>query len=42
MMAAEAGGSEVALAVIAATLVGVVAFFPVTSLFGVTKSCSRR
>ncbi len=37
MMAAEAGGSEVTLAVLAATLVGVVAFFPVTSLFGVSK-----
>ncbi len=37
MMAAEAGGSEVTLAVLAATLVGVVAFFPVTSLSGVSK-----
>lgn len=37
MMAAEAGGSEVTLAVLAATLVGVVAFFPVTFLFGVSK-----
>ena len=37
MMAAEAGGSEVTLAVLAATLVGVVAFFPVTTLFGVSK-----
>ena len=37
MMAAEAGGSEVTLAVLAATLVGVVAFFPVTSLAGVSK-----
>ncbi len=36
-MAAEAGGSEVTLAVLAATLVGVVAFFPVTFLFGVSK-----
>ncbi|MBV8811207.1 MAG: efflux RND transporter permease subunit [Acidobacteriaceae bacterium] len=37
MMAAEAGGSEVTLAVLAATLVGVVAFFPVTTLAGVSK-----
>ena len=37
MLAAEAGGSEVTLAVLAATLVGVVAFFPVTSLSGVSK-----
>ena len=37
MMAAETGGSEVTLAVLAATLVGVVAFFPVTFLFGVSK-----
>ncbi|MGA8029179.1 MAG: efflux RND transporter permease subunit [Bryobacteraceae bacterium] len=37
MMAAESGGSEVTLAVLAATLVGVVAFFPVTYLFGVSK-----
>jgi multidrug efflux pump subunit AcrB len=36
-MAAEAGGSEVTLAVLAATLVGVVAFFPVTTLSGVSK-----
>jgi multidrug efflux pump subunit AcrB len=36
-MAAEAGGSEVTLAVFAATLVGVVAFFPVTFLYGVSK-----
>jgi HAE1 family hydrophobic/amphiphilic exporter-1 len=36
-MAAEAGGSEVTLAVLAATLVGVVAFFPVTTLAGVSK-----
>lgn len=35
--AAEAGGAEVTLAVLAATLVGVVAFFPVTILFGVSK-----
>ncbi len=37
VMAAEAGGSEVTLAVLAATLVGVVAFFPVTTLAGVSK-----
>jgi multidrug efflux pump subunit AcrB len=37
MMAAEAGGTEVTLAVLAATLVGVVAFFPVTFLYGVSK-----
>jgi multidrug efflux pump subunit AcrB len=37
LMAAEAGGREVTLAVLAATLVGVVAFFPVTFLFGVSK-----
>ncbi len=37
VMAAEAGGSEVTLAVLAATLVGVVAFFPVTFLYGVSK-----
>ena len=37
MMAAEAGGSEVTLAVLAATLVAVVAFFPVTFLYGVSK-----
>ncbi len=36
-MAAESGGAEVTLAVLAATLVGVVAFFPVTFLFGVSK-----
>ncbi len=35
--AAEIGGSEVTLAVLAATLVGVVAFFPVTTLAGVSK-----
>ena len=35
--AAEKGGSEVNLAVLAATLVGVVDFFPVTFLFGVSK-----
>ena len=37
MLAAEAGGKEVTLAVLAATLVGVVAFFPVTFLYGVSK-----
>ncbi|MBV9295393.1 MAG: efflux RND transporter permease subunit, partial [Acidobacteriaceae bacterium] len=37
MMAAEIGGSEVTLAVLAATLVGVVDFFPVTFLYGVSK-----
>jgi multidrug efflux pump subunit AcrB len=37
MIAAEIGGSEVTLAVLAATLVGVVDFFPVTFLFGVSK-----
>ncbi len=36
-MAAQAGGAEVTLAVLAATLVGVVAFFPVTTLSGVSK-----
>lgn len=36
-MAAEVGGSEVTLAVLAATLVGVVDFFPVTFLYGVSK-----
>ncbi len=35
--AAAAGGAEVNMAVLAATLVGVVAFFPVTLLFGVSK-----
>lgn len=35
--AAEAGGSEVSLAVLAATLTTVVVFFPVTFLFGVSK-----
>src|SRR5271167_5025835 len=35
--AAEAGGAEVNLAVLAATLVDVVDFFPVTLLFGVSK-----
>ena len=35
--AAEKGGSEVNLAVLAATLVDVVDFFPVTFLFGVSK-----
>ncbi len=37
VLAAESGGSEVTLAVLAATLVGVVAFFPVTVLYGVSK-----
>jgi multidrug efflux pump subunit AcrB len=37
MLAAEVGGSEVTLAVLAATLVGVVDFFPVTFLYGVSK-----
>src|ERR1700736_1335670 len=37
MMAAEVGGSEVSLAVLAATLTTVVVFFPVTFLFGVSK-----
>ncbi|HZS55341.1 MAG TPA: efflux RND transporter permease subunit [Bryobacteraceae bacterium] len=37
MLAAEMGGSEVTLAVLAATLVGVVDFFPVTFLYGVSK-----
>lgn len=37
MKAAEAGGSEVTVAVLAATLVGVVTFFPVTILYGVSK-----
>jgi multidrug efflux pump subunit AcrB len=36
-IAAEIGGSEVALAVLAATLVDVVDFFPVTFLYGVSK-----
>ena len=36
-MAAEEGGAEVNLAVLAATLVDVVDFFPVTFLFGVSK-----
>ncbi|MGA9981085.1 MAG: efflux RND transporter permease subunit [Candidatus Sulfotelmatobacter sp.] len=37
MTAAEVGGSEVALAVLAATLVNVVVFFPVVFLYGVAK-----
>ena len=37
MVAAEVGGSEVNLAVLAATLVDVVDFFPVTFLYGVSK-----
>jgi multidrug efflux pump subunit AcrB len=36
-VAAEVGGAEVNLAVLAATLVDVVDFFPVTFLFGVSK-----
>ncbi len=36
-VAAEKGGSEVNLAILAATLVDVVDFFPVTLLFGVSK-----
>src|SRR5579864_8994128 len=36
-VAAEAGASEVTLAVLAATLVDVVDFFPVTLLYGVSK-----
>ncbi len=36
MIAAEKGGSEVTLAVLSATLVGVVCFFPVTLLYGVS------
>ncbi len=36
-IAAEQGGAEVSLAVLAATLVDVVDFFPVTFLFGVSK-----
>ncbi|MBV9675376.1 MAG: efflux RND transporter permease subunit, partial [Acidobacteriaceae bacterium] len=36
-IAAEIGGSEVTLAVLAATLVDVVDFFPVTFLYGVSK-----
>jgi multidrug efflux pump subunit AcrB len=36
-MAAELGGSEVTLAVLAATLVDVVDFFPVTFLYGVSR-----
>ncbi len=36
-VAAEQGGAEVSLAVLAATLVNVVVFFPVTFLFGVSK-----
>ncbi len=37
MAAAEVGGSEVTLAVLAATLTTVVVFFPVTFLYGVSK-----
>src|ERR1700691_1491471 len=37
MVAAEVGGSEVSLAVLAATLVDVVDFFPVVFLYGMSK-----
>lgn len=37
VVAAERGGAEVSLAVLAATLTTVVVFFPVTFLFGVSK-----
>jgi multidrug efflux pump subunit AcrB len=37
MVAAEVGGTEVSLAVLAATLVDVVDFFPVVFLYGVSK-----
>ena len=37
MTAAEVGGNEVSLAVLAATLTTVVVFFPVTFLYGVSK-----
>ncbi len=37
MVAAETGGSEVNMAVLAATLTTVVVFFPVTFLYGVSK-----
>src|SRR5580658_2974401 len=37
VIAAQQGGAEVSLAVLAATLVDVVDFFPVTLLFGVSK-----
>ena len=37
MAAAEAGGTEVSLAVLAATLTTVVVFFPVTFIYGVSK-----
>jgi multidrug efflux pump subunit AcrB len=37
MIAAEIGGAEVTLAVLAATLVDVIDFFPVTFLYGVSK-----
>jgi len=37
MVAAEVGGAEVNLAVLAATLVDVVDFFPVVFLYGVAK-----
>ncbi len=37
VVAAEQGAAEVNMAVLAATLIGVVDFFPVTLLFGVSK-----
>jgi multidrug efflux pump subunit AcrB len=42
VVAAERGGEEVALPVLAATLTTVVVFFPVTFLYGVSKYCFRR
>ena len=42
MVAAEVGGSEVSLAVLAATLVDVVDFFPVVFLYGVASFCFPR
>jgi multidrug efflux pump subunit AcrB len=36
-LAAESGGAEVTLAVLAATLVAIIDFFPVTFLYGVSK-----
>ena len=41
-LAAERGGEEVALPVLAATLTTVVVFFPVTFLYGVSRFLSRR
>ncbi len=37
VLAAESGGSEVTLAVLAATLVGAVSFFPVMFLYGISR-----